>query len=101
MEEPLDSVKVNVLQEASHLVRGDRCKEYLHPYADYLATAAIWTALIEKRYNVIVPLSPDFCCLMMSAMKLSREAGKHKRDNLVDAAGYVLCADMCLEVQGG
>ena len=88
---------MNILEEANHLVSGDRQEAYLHPVHDYACTAALWSALIEKRYAVKVPLTPDFCCLMMSAMKLSREAGKHKRDNLVDAAGYVRCAEMCID----
>ena len=56
----------------------------------------MWRAMILRRYNVDVPFTPDFGCLMMVAVKLSREAGKPKRDNRVDGAGYLECADMCL-----
>ena len=89
IESPLDVAK--------GLVHGDRNKDYAHPHVDYSCTAAMWSALIERRYGVKVALSPDFACLMMVAVKLSREAGKHKDDNLIDAAGYVECAAMCLE----
>jgi hypothetical protein len=88
---------MNILEEANRLVHGDRGADYGHPFVDYECTAAIWQALIKRRYGVDVPLTPDFCCLLMQGVKLSREAGKHKTDNLVDAAGYAECAQMCLE----
>ena len=34
-------------------------------------------------------LSPTTCAIVMIAVKLARENYKHKRDNLVDLAGYV------------
>lgn len=87
---------MNILEEANSLVHGDRGAAYGHPYIDYECTAAMWQALIKRRYGIDVPLTPDFACLLMTAVKLSREAGKPKRDNRVDAAGYMECADMCL-----
>lgn len=90
-------VPENILLEANRLVSGDRQASYKHPLEDYACTAAMWTAMIQKRYRVSVPLTPDFCCLMMAAMKISREAGLHKRDNLTDLAGYARCVEMCLE----
>lgn len=87
----------SILEEAQHLVHGDRNADYGNPYVDYLCTAEMWRALILRRYGVDVPLTPDFACLMMATMKISREAGKPKRDNRVDGAGYLECADMCLD----
>lgn len=88
---------MNVLEEANRLVHGPRGADYGHPATDYEATAQMWRALIKRRYGVDVPLTPDFACLLMIAVKLSREAGKHKTDNLIDAAGYAECAQMCVE----
>lgn len=85
------------LDEAKKLVHGDRGEAYGHPADDYQATVDMWRAMIRRRYGVDIPLTADFGCLMMVAVKLSREAGKPKPDNLVDAAGYVECASMCLE----
>lgn len=87
----------SILQEAQRLVHGDRGAAYGHPADDYQATVDMWRAMIRRRYGVDIPLTPDFGCLMMVAVKLSREAGKPKRDNLVDAAGYTECASMCLQ----
>lgn len=96
-EETFGPLKETVLQEANRLVHGDRNESYQHPSVDYGCTATFWRAAIKRRYGVDVPLTPDFACLMMALMKISREAGKHKRDSLVDAAGYIECASMCLE----
>lgn len=87
----------SVLAEADGLVNGDRQDQYGHPWVDYSCTADMWAAMINRRYGVDIPITPDFACLMMVAVKLSREAGKPKRDNLVDAAGYIACAEKCLD----
>lgn len=89
----------SILHEAHRLVHGDRNAAYDHPFVDYNCTVALWRAMILRRYGVDVPLTADFGCLMMAAMKLSREAGKPKRDSRVDGAGYLECADMCLAKQ--
>jgi hypothetical protein len=86
----------SILEIAAELVHGDRGAAYGHPYHDYAATVDMWRAMILRRYGVDVPLTPDFGCLMMVAVKLSREAGKPKADNRIDAAGYLECADMCV-----
>lgn len=89
----------SILEEAQRLVHGDRGDAYGHPHHDYLATVTMWRAMILRRYGIDVPLTPDFGCLMMVAVKLSREAGKPKRDNRTDGAGYLECADMCLDFE--
>lgn len=91
---------MNPLDQAKRLVHGERGDQYGHPAIDYECTAALWRALIKRRYGVDIALTADFACLMMVAVKLSREAGLSKPDNLVDAAGYILCAAMCLDYAG-
>lgn len=96
------SVRTNILHEADFLVSGDRQEAYKHPIHDYGATAAIWRAMILKRYGIDVPLSEEFCCLMMIGMKLSRASVENiKRDTLVDIAGYARCTEMVLKVKDG
>lgn len=90
----------SVLQEAQRLVHGDRGADYGHPIIDYKATGRMWGAILERALGVPVPdIDPRICCLMMAAVKLSREAGKHKRDNLTDCAGYSECAQMIADRQ--
>ena len=92
---------MNILEEANGLVHGDRGVDYGHPYTDYACTADLWRALIKRRYGIDVPITPDFACLMMVQVKMSREAGKPKRDNRVDGCGYLECAQMCLDYEQG
>lgn len=98
----------SVLEEAQRLVHGNRQADYGHPIVDYKATGRIWGALIERwLVSLGFPLPPEgfpdvdprICTLMMAGVKLSREAGKHKRDNNVDTAGYAECTEMIAEKQ--
>lgn len=82
------------LQEAQRLVHGDRGVQYGHPIADYTRTGRMWGAILG-----IPDIDPRICCLMMAAVKISREIHKPKRDNRVDLAGYAECADMVAERQ--
>ncbi|HEX5437141.1 MAG TPA: DUF6378 domain-containing protein [Gemmatimonadaceae bacterium] len=86
----------SAVQEAHRLVHGNRGADYGHPIDDYTRTGRMWGAILG-----IPDIDPRLCCVMMAAMKLSRETNKHKRDNLVDAAGYAECAQMVAERQEG
>jgi hypothetical protein len=83
-----------ILQEAQRLVHGDRQASYGHPYDDYARTARMWEAILGMPPLAI---SPRIACLMMAAVKISREVNKSKRDNRVDGAGYFACAELCAE----
>lgn len=85
----------SILEEAQRLVHGNRGADYGHPIVDYESTGRMWGAILG-----IPDIDPRICCLMMIAVKLSRESRKHKRDNLVDAAGYAECAAMIADKQG-
>lgn len=88
-----------ILQEAQRLVHGDRGSSYGHPEEDYKATGALWGAILARAEYKGGAVDPRIACLMMAAVKISREAGKHKRDNLTDLAGYAECAQMVAERQ--
>jgi hypothetical protein len=92
LEPPLDAT---ILQEAQRLVHGDRGADYGHPIDDYTRTGRLWGAILG-----IPDIDPRLCTLMMAAVKVSREVNKHKRDNLVDLAGYAECGQMVAERQG-
>lgn len=90
-----------ILEEAQRLVHGARQADYDHPAVDYKATGRMWGAILERHLGIeVADIDPRICCLMMAAVKLSREAGKHKRDNLTDCAGYSECAQMIADRQG-
>lgn len=82
------------LEEAQRLVHGDRGADYGHPIIDYTRTGRMWGAILG-----IPDIDPRLCCLMMAAVKISREVNKHKKDNLTDLAGYAECANMVAERQ--
>jgi hypothetical protein len=81
------------LQEAQELVYGPREDAYSPPQRDYAKTAKIWTGLLLEKLRPGTEITPTEAVLMMVGMKLSREVFKHGRDNLVDAAGYIACAE--------
>lgn len=83
------------LQEAQRLVHGDRGAAYGHPIDDYTRTGRMWGAILG-----LPDIDPRLCCLMMAAVKISREVNAPKRDNRVDLAGYAECAQMVAERQG-
>lgn len=89
-----DRTRESVVQEAQRLVHGNRGANYGHPLDDYTRTGRIWGAMLG-----IGDIDPRLACLMMIAVKLSREVNKHKRDNLVDVAGYAECTQMIAERQ--
>jgi len=62
-------------------------------YGDYrvsfTAMATVWTVLLGSKLSAGSSVSPSDVGLLMAALKLVREAHKHKDDNLVDAVGYL------------
>ena len=111
-----------VLEEAQRLVQGPRQSNYSHPSQDFKATGRQWGAILEnwlksEGYAIVrnaggddgdmtveewedadMPdIPPRIVALLMVNLKLSRESHKPKRDNRVDGAGYLLCADMVIE----
>lgn len=98
---PIAPAHETILQEAQRLVHGDRGVDYGHPIVDYKATGRMWGAILERHLGIEIPdVDPRIACLMMAAVKISREAGKPKRDNLADLAGYTECAHMVGVRQG-
>lgn len=87
--------KLTVLQEASDLVNGERNQDYGNPVHDFQCTVDMWNAYLQRR-GILLPndmkLEPHDLANMMILLKMSREAHQHKRDNLVDAAGYAECS---------
>lgn len=80
-----------LLLEADALIHGDRAAQYGNARENF----GRWSALC-KAMNI--QLEPKDIALVMVLGKLAREVNKHKRDNAMDAAGYLGLYD---ELMGG
>jgi hypothetical protein len=78
----------SVLHEAIEITKGDRNRDYGHPLDNLENTAEFWSGYIMRRFGVRVKLNYRDVSMMMVLMKVSRDANRPKRDNLVDICGY-------------
>lgn len=88
-----------ILEEAARLTSADRQDAYAHPRDNLTQTAELWTAYL--RYKRGAPLDARDVAWMMCMVKASRDSYKRKRDNLVDGAGWLRCAEMAEELGSG
>lgn len=82
----------SILQEADRLVSTDRQDDYGHPLDDFGKVSSMALALWGRG-----PETPEEHALYMVLVKVARESTRHKRDNLVDIAGYTKTLDLVLE----
>ena len=83
-----------VLDEAKRITASDRQQDYGHPSQDFTRTARMWTGILAAKLREGAEVSAMDVPLCMIAVKLARQAHRHKRDNLVDIAGYARTAAM-------
>ena len=72
----------NILEEALHITQKDRNTDYDEAVRNHVQIAEIASAILRK------DIEARDVAIIQIATKLSRESFKHKRDNLVDLAGY-------------
>lgn len=78
----------NILKEAQDIIWGDREQTYGTPDVNLKRIATLWNAyLFAKNSDGLI--TPEDVCWMMVLLKASRQMNTPKRDNLVDAAGYI------------
>lgn len=85
-DEPINTdpkVKLSALGEAENLIYSERAKQY----GDFGNNMKIVSGLFQ--YLTGNQLTEEECCQFLICLKLARESTKHKRDNLIDIAGYV------------
>lgn len=83
--------------EAADLVLGPRGEYYDHPYDNFQRTAHLWTGILYSKLKEGQAIDPDEVSLCLVALKLAREAFRHKRDNIVDGHGYLITHMMVLD----
>lgn len=89
----------NILEEANSLVHGDRGEDYGHPINDFTCSAKLLSAYLSRRMQQTINITAEDIPMMQILIKASREAHKHKKDNLVDIAGYAETKQMVHNVQ--
>ena len=83
-----------VLAEAIRITDGARQADYGHPRDDFAHTALMWTGILAGKLREGAVVTAADVPLCMIAVKLARQSHRHKRDNLVDIAGYSRTAAM-------
>lgn len=83
-----------VLDEAARLTSSERQGDYGDPSDDFYRTALMWTAILDGKLREDAEVEAADVPLCMIAVKLARQSHSHKRDNLVDIAGYARTAAM-------
>lgn len=80
---------MTVFKEAETIIYGDREETYGHPAKNLENIAEQWSLYLQQRYEASVQLTAEDVCWMMVDLKKARQLNSHKRDNLVDAIGYI------------
>lgn len=82
------------LSEVSQVTGGEqRGRDYGTPTQNHGCTAAMWSAFLTRRFGQPIEVTARDVCLLNALQKVSRDANRPKRDNLIDLAGYAENAD--------
>lgn len=84
----------SILDEAKRITEGVRRAEYGAPADDFGRAAYMWTGILARKLRDGQSITAMDIPLCMVAIKLARQSHHHKRDNLVDIAGYARTAAM-------
>ena len=88
----------SILDDAKEITGNDRMTLYGQPRHNFADVARLWSAYLTNKFEINLNLEPKDIALMMCLFKVCRELAGHKRDNLVDAAGYIRnCAQIEIE----
>ena len=79
----------SIMDEAKEITGNDRMKQYGHPKENFAHIASLWNSYLGNKGMLATGyLEAKDVALMMVLFKIAREQAGHKRDNLVDGAGY-------------
>lgn len=82
----------SILDEAQKIVEGSRQQEYGTPENSFSTIGKYWSMYLSTCACPGEEISAHDVAMMMVLFKVARESNQHKRDNLVDIAGYAACA---------
>lgn len=81
-----------VLDEARAIINGERQDAYGNPedcFKDIAFLWKWWLGIMMTTCGGSAPMKPSDVAMMMALLKIAREVHNHKRDNIVDACGYL------------
>jgi len=82
-----------LFDDASSTINGARQTTYGNPEDSFRMIAERWNQFLKCRYGFERELTAEDIAFMMADFKMARECNQHKRDNLVDASGYLGITD--------
>lgn len=88
---------MNILKEAESIIYGDREQTYGKPGVNLERIAGQWALYLQQKFGAEVSLTAEDVCWMMVDLKKCRQMNADKRDNLVDAAGYLALIERCAD----
>ena len=84
----MNSKRGSVLSDAIDVINGERQDQYGSPEDSFALIAEYWETYLQSN-NCDVSVDSKDVAMMMVLFKIARQANQHKRDNLVDAVGYL------------
>lgn len=87
----------SILSEATRLTEGVRQADYGHPLDNFGLEAELVTAAFRKKLAPGEVFTAEDISIFQILVKVARQRHRHKRDNLVDIAGYASCAQRVVE----
>lgn len=81
--------KKPLLIEAHNVISGARRKMYGDAANGMQNVANQWSLYLHQKYGIEFGLTAEDACWMMSDVKKVRQLTNSKRDNVLDAAGYI------------
>lgn len=81
--DPVAESRASILEEARKTINGERQDSYGNPEDSFADIALLWGWYLGRT------LRPSDVAMLMALLKFSRERHQHKRDNVVDACGYL------------
>lgn len=87
-----ERINEDVLYAARKLTACDRWDDYGHPKAACERIAHLWNGVLADKLRDDAQITAADVPLCMIVFKVAREVHQHKRDNVVDIAGYARVA---------
>lgn len=78
----------DILDQVDGII-SERGVNYGDPRESFTQIGEIWSTLLRGKLAPGQSVSPSDVGLLMAALKIVRQSNTHKRDNLVDAIGYL------------